>query len=155
MAKNILVIGSGAREHALAWKLAQSKRAGYIYVAPGNGGMRNVAHNIPIAANDIDGLVRFAQKNRVGLTVVGPDEPLALGVVDAFQARGLRIFGPGRSAAKIEWSKAFAKRLMGKTGIPTAPFRVFRSHRTALAYVRARGIPVVIKANGLALGKGA
>lgn len=151
---NILIIGSGGREHALAWKLAQSPRIGKLYVAPGNGGTRQVAENISIEANDIDGLVKFAEKNEIGLTVVGPDEPLALGVVDAFQARGLRIFGPTRAAAEIESSKAFAKNLMNEANISTATFKIFSEHNKALMYVRERGAPIVVKASGLALGKG-
>src|SRR3989344_1301176 len=155
MGTNVLIIGSGGREHALAWKLKQSPRIGKLYVAPGNGGTRQVAENIPIEATDIDELVQFAGKNNVGLTVVGPDGPLALGVVDAFQARGLRIFGPTRAAAEIESSKAFAKTLMNEAGIPTAIFKIFSEYDKALAYVRERGTPIVVKASGLARGKGA
>lgn len=151
---NVLIIGSGGREHALAWKLAQSPRIGKLYVAPGNGGTRQVAENILIEANDIDGLVKFAEKNEIGLTVVGPDDPLALGVVDAFQARGLRIFGPTRAAAEIESSKAFAKNLMSEANIPTATFKIFSEYDKALSYVRECGAPIVVKASGLALGKG-
>ena len=154
MKTNVLIIGSGGREHALAWKLAQSPRIGKLYVAPGNGGTRQVAENIPIDTNDIDGLIKFAEKNEIGLTVVGPDDPLALGIVDAFRARGLRIFGPTRAAAEIESSKAFAKNLMSKAGIPTATFKIFSEHEKALSYVRERGAPIVVKASGLALGKG-
>lgn len=155
MASNVLIIGSGGREHALAWKLAQSPRIGKLYVAHGNGGTRDIAENIAIEATDARGLARFAEKNLINLTVVGPDDPLALGVVDVFQSRGLRIFGPTRVAAQIEASKAFAKRLMRDSGIPTAPFRIFRKHENALNYVRKHGAPIVVKASGLALGKGA
>ena len=155
MVNNILIIGSGGREHALAWKLAQSPRIGRLYVAPGNGGTRDIAENIAIKATDAKVLARFAKKNSIVLTVVGPDDPLALGVVDVFQSRGLRIFGPTRGAAQIEASKAFAKRLMRNSGIPTAPFRIFRKYNNALNYVRKHGAPVVVKASGLALGKGA
>ena len=154
MKTNVLIIGSGGREHALAWKLVKSARIGKLYVAPGNGGTRQVAENISIEANDIDGLVKFAEKNEIGLTVVGPDDPLALGVVDAFHARGLRIFGPTRAAAEIESSKAFAKNLMSKANIPTATFKIFNEYNKALSYVRERGAPIVVKASGLALGKG-
>lgn len=154
MNTNVLIIGSGGREHALAWKLAQSPRIGKLFVAPGNGGTRLIAENIAIDAADIDGLVQFAMNNGIGLTVVGPDASLALGVVDAFQARGLRIFGPTRAAAEIESSKAFAKNLMSEAGIPTATFKVFSDYDNALAYVREQGAPVVVKASGLALGKG-
>lgn len=154
MNKNVLIIGSGGREHALAWKLSQSSRIGKLFVAPGNGGTRQVAENVGIDATDIDGLVQFAMSNEISLTVVGPDDPLALGVVDAFQARGLRIFGPTRAAAEIESSKAFAKNLMSEAGIPTATFQIFSEYDKALAYVRERGAPIVVKASGLALGKG-
>ena len=155
MISNILIIGSGGREHALAWKLAQSPRIGKLYVAPGNGGTRDIAENIAIEATDARGLARFAEKNSINLTVVGPDDPLALGVVDVFQSHGLCIFGPTRAAARIEASKAFAKRLMRDSDIPTAPFRIFRKHESALEYVRKHGTPIVVKASGLALGKGA
>jgi len=155
MTINVLIIGGGGREHALAWKLAQSSRIGKLYVAPGNGGTRDIAENITIETANSKGLAHFAEKNSIDLTVVGPDDPLALGVVDVFQSRGLRIFGPTRAAAQIEASKAFAKRLMRDNNIPTAPFRIFRKHESALAYVRKHGAPIVIKASGLALGKGA
>lgn len=154
MKTNVLIIGSGGREHALAWKLAQSPRIGKLYVAPGNGGTRQVAENIPIDANNIEGLIKFAKKNEIGLTVVGPDDPLALGVVDAFRFGGLKIFGPTRAAAGIESSKAFAKNLMNEANIPTATFKIFSEYDKALLYVRKHGTPVVVKASGLALGKG-
>jgi len=155
MASNVFIIGSGAREDAFAWKFAQSPRIGKLYVAPGNGGTRDIAENIAIEATNAKGLARFAEKNSIDLTVVGPDNSLALGVVDVFQSRGLRIFGPTRAAAQIEASKAFAKRLMRDNGIPTAPFRIFRKYGNALEYVRKHGAPIVVKASGLALGKGA
>jgi phosphoribosylamine--glycine ligase len=151
---NVLIIGSGGREHALAWKLAQSPRVGKLYVAPGNGGTRKTAENISIEAIDIKGLVRFAKRKDINLTIVGPDDPLALGIVDAFRACGLRIFGPTRAAAEIEASKVFSKQLMKEVGVPTAPFRIFRRHDEALAFIRKHGAPIVIKASGLALGKG-
>ncbi len=154
MNTNVLIIGSGGREHALAWKLAQSPRIGKLFVAPGNGGTHQVAENVGIDAIDVDGLVRFAVSNEIGLTVVGPEDPLALGIVDAFQARGLRIFGPTRAAAEIESSKAFSKNLMNEAGIPTATFQIFSEYDKALAYIRERGAPIVVKASGLALGKG-
>lgn len=154
MVSNVLIIGSGGREHALAWELNRSPRIGKLYVAPGNGGTRDIAENIAIEATDTKRLARFAEKNSIDLTVVGPDDPLALGVVDVFQSRGLRIFGPTRNAAQIEVSKAFAKRLMEDIGIPTAPFRIFRKYENALEYVRKHGAPIVVKASGLALGKG-
>lgn len=154
MKTSVLIIGSGGREHALAWKLLESPRIGKLYVAPGNGGTHQVAENIAIGAIDIDGLVQFAEKKKIDLTVVGPDDTLALGIVDAFQARGLPIFGPTRAAAEIESSKVFAKNLMRETGIPTAAFQIFSEHTEALTYIRQRGTPIVIKASGLALGKG-
>lgn len=154
MKKNILVIDGGGRGYAIAWKLAQSPRVGKIFVAPGNGGTSQIAENIAINTTDIDGLVRFAKEHRIYLTVVGPDDPLALGIVDAFRAKNLRIFGPPRAAAEIESSKAFAKELMVEAGIPTASFRVFRKYNEALAYVREHGSPIVVKASGLAFGKG-
>jgi len=150
----VLVIGSGGREHALAWKLAQSQRVQRVFVAPGNGGTaadRNL-QNVPIT--DVDALVAFAREERIGLTVVGPEAPLAAGVVDAFRAAGLRIFGPTRAAAQLEWSKDFAKAFMARHGIPTAGYRTFTDPQAAQEYVRQRGAPIVIKADGLAAGKG-
>lgn len=154
MKTDVLIIGNGGREHALAWKLSQSPRIGKLYVAPGNGGTRQVAENIPIDKNDIDGLIKFAKKNEIGLTVVGPDNSLALGVVDVFLSGGLRIFGPTCAAAEVESSKAFAKNLMDEAGISTAAFKIFSEYEKALEYVRERGAPIVVKASGLALGKG-
>jgi phosphoribosylamine--glycine ligase len=150
----VLVVGSGGREHALVWKLKQSPRIDELFVAPGNGGTCDLAENVPIAANDIGGLVGFARKNGVDLTVVGPDDALALGIVDVFRRSGLRVFGPTQGAAQIEASKTFAKELMRRSGIPTAPFRTFRDYDEALSYIRKHGAPIVIKASGLALGKG-
>src|SRR6516162_7792482 len=121
----VLVIGKGAREHALVWKLAQSPRAERVYCAPGNAGTALDGVNVPIEANDIDRLLRFARKEGIGLTVVGPEEPLALGIVDTFQKAGLRIFGPTKAAARLESSKVFAKELMRHADVPTAEFRVF------------------------------
>ena len=154
MKKNVLLIGSGGREHSLAWKLAQSPKIGKLFVAPGNGGTQLIAQNVPIDATDVAKLLEFAQTNQIDLTIVGPDDPLALGIVDAFQAKGLRIFGPTKSAAEIEWSKSFSKKLMNDGGIPTAKFEVFKEHAKALDYVRSQHLPIVIKASGLALGKG-
>lgn len=154
MTSKVLIIGNGGREHALTWKIAQSPRVSKLYVAPGNGGTRDVAENVAIESTDTKGLARFAEKNSIDLTVVGPDDPLALGVVDVFQSRGLRIFGSTRAAAKIEWSKVFAKRLMRDRGIPTAPFQIFRKYERALNYIHKHGAPIVVKARGLALGKG-
>ena len=154
MKKNVLLIGSGGSEHSLAWKLAQSRRTGKLFVASGNGGTQLIAQNVPIDATDVAKLLEFAQTNQIDLTIVGPDDPLALGIVDAFQAKGLRIFGPTKSAAEIEWSKSFSKKLMNDGGIPTAKFEVFKEHAKALDYVRSQHLPIVIKASGLALGKG-
>jgi len=151
---NVLVIGSGGREHALAWKLAQSPQVGRVYVAPGNGGTVAAAENVPIEATDLPRLIEFAHQKQIGLTVVGPEAPLAAGIVDAFHAAGLRIFGPSQAAAQLESSKAFAKRLMIEEGIPTAVGAIFSDHQTALSYLYSHKLPVVIKASGLAAGKG-
>jgi len=150
----ILVIGSGGREHALAWKLRQSPHAERIFCAPGNAGTAEVAENVAISSNDLEALVRFAKGNRVDLTVVGPDDPLAAGIVDLFTAEKLRAFGPTKSAARIEASKIFAKELMSAQKIPTAEARTFSDSREALGYCKRLKFPVVIKADGLALGKG-
>lgn len=155
MVNNVLVVGNGGREHALAWKLRQSPHIGKLYVAPGNGGTREIAENIPIEPTDIKRLLRFTEENLIDLTVVGPDNPLALGIVDVFQRYGSRIFGPRRGAARIETSKAFFKRLARDWSIPTAPFQIFRKYSQALSYIRQHGAPIVIKASGLAFGKGA
>src|SRR5262245_56908347 len=150
----VLVIGKGGREHALVWKLAQSSRVQQVFCAPGNAGTAADAANVPIEANDIDRLVRFAKKEGIGLTVVGPEEPLALGIVDAFQKSGLRIFGPSKDAAQIEASKVFAKQLMRHADVPTAEFRVCDHPDPARHYIETREYPVVVKADGLAAGKG-
>ena len=150
----LLVIGSGGREHALAWKLAQAPRVQKIYVAPGNAGtaLEPGVENVPIS--DIAQLADFARDNSVHLTVVGPEAPLAAGVVDLFRARGLKIFGPTRAAAQLESSKDFAKRFMQRHRIPTAAYATFSDAREAHAYIDAQGAPIVIKADGLAAGKG-
>ncbi len=150
----ILVIGSGGREHALTWKLKQSPGADRIFCAPGNAGTAQVAENFAIQTNDFSALIRFAKENKIDLTVVGPDDPLAGGIVDVFQTEGLRIFGPNESAARLESSKIFAKELMRKKGIPTAAARAFSHSADARRYVEQLNFPVVIKADGLALGKG-
>jgi len=152
--QNVLIIGSGGREHALAWKIAQSPMLGKLYIAPGNGGTTGIATSVAIAAGDIAGLQEFALTHDIDLTVVGPDDTLALGVVDAFTAAGLRIFGPTKAAAQIEASKAFSKELMAACNVPTASFATFSALEPALAYVRSHRLPVVVKASGLALGKG-
>ena len=151
----ILVVGKGGREHALVWKLSQSKKAEKIFVAPGNGGITELAEIVPIAVDDLTGLADFAQKNRIDLTVVGPELPLTLGIVDIFEERGLKIFGPNKEAAEIEGSKAFAKDFMDKYHIPTARFKVFTSHLEAIDFSTSASYPLVIKADGLAAGKGA
>jgi len=152
----ILVIGSGGREHALAWKLAQSARVSEVIVAPGNAGTatEGKCRNVAIKVNDIDGLLKLAQDEAVGLTVVGPEVPLVLGVVDRFRDAGLRIFGPTAAAAKLEGSKAFAKDFLARHGIPTAYYAVHTEVDAALAYLHEKGAPIVIKADGLAAGKG-
>lgn len=150
----ILVIGSGGREHALAWKLRQSPRAERIFCAPGNAGTAEIAENVAISAGDLTALARFAKETRIDLTVVGPDDPLAAGIVDLFAAERLRAFGPTKSAARIEASKVFAKDLMRTQKIPTAEARTFSESGEALRYCERLKFPVVIKADGLALGKG-
>jgi phosphoribosylamine--glycine ligase len=150
----ILVVGSGGREHALTWKLKQSSDAERIFCAPGNAGTAEIAENVAISASDLEALVRFARENRVDLTVVGPDDPLAAGIVDLFAAEKLRAFGPTKSAARIEASKIFAKELMRAQRIPTAEARTFSDSSQALRYCERLKFPVVIKADGLALGKG-
>jgi phosphoribosylamine--glycine ligase len=151
---NVLVVGKGGREHALVWKLAQSPRAGTVFCAPGNAGTALDGVNVPIDTTEFDKLIRFAKKEKVGLTVVGPEEPLTLGIVDTFQAAGLRVYGPAKAAARLEGSKVFAKQLMRHADVPTAEFRVFDHPTPARTYVESREYPVVVKADGLAAGKG-
>ena len=152
----VLVIGAGGREHALAWKLAQSKRVSEVLVAPGNAGTATEAkcRNIGVKAADIDGLVALVRSENITLTVVGPEAPLVAGVVDRFRIEGLRIFGPTASAAQLEGSKAFAKDFLARHGIPTAYYAVHTDVDAALAYIRDKGAPIVVKADGLAAGKG-
>jgi phosphoribosylamine--glycine ligase len=150
----ILVVGSGGREHTLVWKIAQSTEVGRLYAAPGNPGMAQLAECVDIQADDTDGLLAFALRERIDLTVVGPEVPLALGIVDRFEERGLKIFGPSGRAAQIESSKGFSKDLMAKYGIPTARYGRFTSSEEAINYVREQGAPIVVKADGLAAGKG-
>ncbi|CAI1211529.1 phosphoribosylamine--glycine ligase [Serratia grimesii] len=153
---NILIIGNGGREHALAWKAAQSPLADKVYVAPGNAGtaLESNLENIAISATDIPALLAFAQSHDIGLTIVGPEAPLVIGVVDAFQAAGLKIFGPSQAAAQLEGSKAFTKDFLARHNIPSAEYQNFTDVEPALAYVRRKGAPIVIKADGLAAGKG-
>ncbi len=152
----VLVIGSGGREHALAWKLAQSPRVTEVLVAPGNAGTATEARcrNVPVKVTDIEGLLALARDEGVSLTVVGPEVPLVAGVVDRFRAAGLRIFGPTAAAAQLEGSKAFAKDFLARHGIPTAFYAVHTDVDAALAYIRSKGAPIVVKAEGLAAGKG-
>lgn len=150
----VLVIGSGGREHALAWKASQSASVEKVYCVPGNPGIAQIAECVPMDIADNDALVAFALENKIDLTIVGPEVPLANGVVDAFRAKGLAIFGPTQAAAQIEGSKSFAKDLMKKYGIPTAAFEVFTEAEAAKAYIVEQGAPIVIKADGLAAGKG-
>ena len=152
----ILVIGNGGREHALAWKAAQSPLAEKIFVAPGNPGTASEAkvENVAISATDVPALVAFAQKEKIGLTIVGPEAPLVIGVVDAFRKAGLTIFGPTQAAAQLEGSKAFTKDFLARQQIPTAEYQNFTEVEPALAYLREKGAPIVIKADGLAAGKG-
>ncbi len=150
----LLVVGSGAREHALAWKLAQSPGVTELYAAPGNAGTAAIARNVPIKAENIDGLLAWAKENRIDLTVVGPEGPLAAGIVDRFRDAGLRVFGPTAAAARIESSKVFAGELMARHAIPAARDAVFDSYEAALDYVRKQTPPIVLKADGLAAGKG-
>jgi phosphoribosylamine--glycine ligase len=150
----ILVIGGGGREHALVWKLKQSPAVDRIFCAPGNAGTASIAENVPIAATELQRLLAFAKQNDVDLTVVGPDDPLALGIVDLFVRDNLRIFGPTKSAARLESSKIFAKELMRAQKVPTARAQTFSDSQQALSYCAELKFPVVIKADGLALGKG-
>ncbi len=152
----ILIVGSGGREHALAWKIAQSPRAEKVYCAPGNGGTRLVAENVPLSETDIAGLADFAEREKIGLTVVGPEIPLTMGIADEFERRKLRIFGPSKKAAEIEASKVFAKQFMERHRIPTGRFKVADNFDQAKKILASGefGFPVVLKADGLAAGKG-
>jgi len=150
----ILIIGSGGREHAIGWKLKQGKTPTELYFAPGNAGTAQIGENLNFSATDIASLIGFAKKEQIYLTLALPDDPLALGIVDEFQNEGLRIWGPSKSASQLEWSKAFSKNFMQKNGLPTAKFETFTDYDKAHAYLRNHALPVVIKASGLALGKG-
>jgi phosphoribosylamine---glycine ligase len=153
---NVLLIGSGGREHAIAWKIRQSTRCGALFCAPGNPGIAGVAECVPIAPGESEKLLAFAREKKIDLTIVGPEQPLAAGIVDLFVMHGLKIFGPTRMAARLEWSKAFAKEFMQRHGIPTAAYRTFtHSDRVdAAEYLKSCTYPVVLKADGLAAGKG-
>lgn len=153
---NILIIGNGGREHALAWKVRQSPLADKVFVAPGNAGtaLEEGIENVAISGTDLTALVQFAQQNQIGLTIVGPEAPLVAGVVDAFRTNGLKIFGPTQTAAQLEGSKSFAKDFLARHKIPTAEYQNFTEVEPALAYLHEKGVPIVIKADGLAAGKG-
>ncbi|MES3031945.1 MAG: phosphoribosylamine--glycine ligase [Patescibacteria group bacterium] len=152
--QKILIIGSGGREHAIGWKVSQSDRVGEIFFASGNAGTASLGKNLDISATDIPKLIEFAKKEKIDLTLALPDDPLALGIVDAFKAENLRIWGPTKAASELEWSKAYAKDFMKRQGIPTAKYQVFTDYEQAKIYVDKGSLPVVIKASGLALGKG-
>jgi phosphoribosylamine--glycine ligase len=150
----VLVIGGGGREHALVWKIAQSPLVNKVYCAPGNPGTSALAENLPIGVDQLDKLLAFAYENKIDLTVVGPEQPLSLGIVDLFEAHGLKVFGPSQNAAYIEGSKAFSKDLMKKYSVPTAAYGVFTDQAEAEAFIKQTGAPIVVKADGLAAGKG-
>jgi phosphoribosylamine---glycine ligase len=150
----VLIVGGGGREHAIVWKLSQSSKIKQMYCAPGNPGIAELAECVPIAASDIEKLAEFVKKQQIDLTFVGPEEPLSLGIVNYFKEHGLAVYGPSKEAARIEGSKAFAKELMIKYQIPTAKYAAFTNYEEALAYLRSEGAPIVIKADGLAAGKG-
>lgn len=158
---NVLVIGSGGREHAIAWKIAQSSRVNRVFVAPGNAGTAIDAENVEIDSNDIPALIEFAKQNQIGLTVVGPEDPLCAGIVNAFNDEGLKVFGPSQSAAQLEGSKVFCKNVLRAADVPTADFQEFRDAETAERFIKERysetpnNVPLVVKADGLAAGKGA
>jgi phosphoribosylamine---glycine ligase len=150
----VLVVGAGGREHALVWKISQSPKVTKIYCTPGNAGISEQATIVSIKANDLNGLLEFGLREEINLTVVGPEEPLTKGIVDLFESKGLSIFGSSQKAAEIEGSKAFAKEMMKKYRIPTASYEIFEDHKEAMAYIRKHGAPIVVKADGLAAGKG-
>lgn len=150
----VLVIGKGGREHAITYAVSRSKRVAKIYAAPGNPGMAALAECVNISDADVEGLLNFAKEKEIDLTIVGPEATLALGIVDAFQAAGLKIFGPTKDAAQVETSKDFSKKIMMKYGIPTAAYETFDEYHAALSYIEAQGLPIVIKEDGLKAGKG-
>ena len=152
----VLIVGSGGREHALAWKCAQSPKVSEVLVAPGNGGTATEprVRNVNVGSEDVAGLVAMAKAENVGLTIIGPEAPLVIGVVDAFAAAGLRCFGPRQAAAQLEGSKAFTKEFLKRHGIPTAAYATFTKENFDESWVRAQRLPIVVKASGLAAGKG-
>ncbi len=151
----VLVVGKGGREHAIAWKVAQSPLVKEVYIAPGNAGTEKVGKNVPISATDVENLLKFAKEEKIDLTIVGPEDPLAKGIVDAFQKEGLKIFGPDSRGAQLEASKVFAKNFMAKYGVPTARYGTFEDPERAKEFIKTLGNKVVVKADGLAAGKGA
>src|SRR5215212_7601777 len=151
---SVFVVGSGAREHALVWALANSQSVSEIWAAPGNPGIATVAQTVNLPITDVEAIADWAQTHEIGLVVVGPEVPLALGLADLLEARGIQVFGPSRAAAELEWSKAFAKDFMRRNGIPTAPYGVFTEIEAAVDFIRTAGGPLVVKADGLAAGKG-
>ena len=154
MGDKVLIIGSGGREHCLGWKLSQSPNVSEIISAPGNAGLSWIGECVSVKPNDVSSLVKLVEKRRIDLTIVGPEEPLTLGIVDEFEKRGLPIYGPSKKAAMLEASKVFAKEIMSRAGIPTAEFEVFSDYDKAIKYVEERSVPLIIKADGLASGKG-
>ena len=150
----VLVVGGGGREHAICWKLSQSPKVTELYCAPGNAGIAQVATCVDVKATDVDGMVKWAKENAMDFVMVAPDDPLAMGMVDAMEAAGIPAFGPRANAAVIEASKAFSKELMAKYHIPTAKYQTFTELDKALTYIEEQGAPIVVKADGLALGKG-
>src|SRR5215211_503640 len=151
---SVFVVGSGAREHALVWALANSPSVSEIWAAPGNPGIATIAQTVAIPITNVEAIADWAEAHDIGLVVVGPEAPLALGLVDLLAARGIPVFGPSRAAAELEWSKAFAKDFMRRHGIPTAPYGVFTELGAAVDFIRTAGAPLVVKADGLAAGKG-
>ena len=151
---NVLIVGGGGREHAIVWALSKSEQVEQLYCAPGNGGIAALAQCVPLSATDVDGVVAWAQTHSIDFVVVAPDDPLALGMVDALEDAGIPAFGPRADAAIIEASKIFSKNLMAKYHIPTAKYQTFTELAPALAYIEAEGAPIVVKADGLAAGKG-
>src|SRR3989339_907566 len=152
--QKILIIGGGGREHAIGWKISQSERCEELYFAPGNGGTASLGTNVDIKATDIEALIEFVKKEKIDLTLAIPEDPLALGIVDEFQKKGLRIFGPSKNAAQLEASKAFSKNFMAMHNLPTAKFEIFTDYELAKKYLENHSLPVVVKVSGLALGKG-
>ena len=151
---NVLLVGNGGREHAIAWRLSQSKKVSKLFIVPGNPGTALYGKNVSIGAEDIEGLIKFGKENNVGLAIIGPEDPLSLGIVDAFEKAGIKAFGPGGGAAQLEANKAFAKQIMRVNSIPTAESRTFEKFEDAKAYIASRDEAVVVKAAGLAKGKG-